>query len=132
MVRRTRDGAVDRQWRLQYCQNLHLDSSRGRLTRQAMLLQAARRMKGKLTENCTGRIVTGETGLAHTRTSDCQLMVLLLSVPIALLRRTRGGFARAWAQAMQIAPPQQGWLELWIGGMSSPIVDDEGCDFLCS
>jgi hypothetical protein len=31
-------------------------------------------MIGVLTEDCTGRIVTGETGLAHTRTSTRQLM----------------------------------------------------------
>ena len=28
---------------------------------------------GVLTEDCSGRIVTGETGLAHTRTANCQL-----------------------------------------------------------
>jgi hypothetical protein len=33
---------------------------------------------------------------------------------------------------MRIAPPQQGWPELCFGGTSSPIVNDEGCDFLYS
>lgn len=33
---------------------------------------------------------------------------------------------------MQPAPPRQGWQEFDVGGMISPIVDDEGCDFLCS
>jgi hypothetical protein len=28
---------------------------------------------GALTEDCSWRIVTGETGLAHTRTVNCQL-----------------------------------------------------------
>jgi hypothetical protein len=28
--------------------------------------------EGRLTENSPGRIVTGETGLAHTRTGDSQ------------------------------------------------------------
>lgn len=31
---------------------------------------------------------------------------------------------------MPTAPPRQGWQEFDVGGMISPIVDDEGCDFL--
>jgi hypothetical protein len=51
-------------------------------------------------------------------------------MPIALLRRSWGGFVKARVRAVRIAPPQQGWQELQFGG-SSPIVDDESCDFLC-
>jgi hypothetical protein len=39
------------------------------------------RVVERLTEDCTGRIVTGETGLAHTRTSDRQLMSRESSFP---------------------------------------------------
>jgi hypothetical protein len=46
-----------------------------------MLLRPARRVVDKLTEDCTGRIVTGETGLAHTRTSNRQLMARKSSFP---------------------------------------------------
>jgi hypothetical protein len=74
MDRRTRDGAVGRQWRLQHGQNSHLRSHRGGIRRHLMVLQTARWVLERLTEDCTGRIVTGETGLAHTRTSNRQLM----------------------------------------------------------
>lgn len=82
-----------------------------------------------LTEDCSGRIVTGETGLAHTRTGDCQLK-FISSADIA---RCRGGRRRGSDKAQaRTAPPQQGWRYWASGGANSPIVDDEGCDFLCS
>lgn len=49
----------------------------------------------------------------------------------AILSQGGCGSSTSWATPMQAAPPRQGWQEFDVGGMISPIVDDEGCDFLC-
>jgi hypothetical protein len=41
------------------------------------------------------------------------------------------GSLGAWAEQEQTTPPWQGWQQLGAGGTSLPIVDNEGCDFLC-
>jgi hypothetical protein len=71
---------------------------------------------GALTEDCSGRIVTGETGLAHTRTVNCQLESIIW---LYLARCCRGlvAFGDVVGAAMRIAPLQQGWRVLGFGGV---------------
>lgn len=66
---------------------------------------------------------------------NCQLSahVHSVAVPRAQLARALGcGFEGMRALLGRTAPPPQGWRVFAMGGHShSPIVDDEGCDFLC-
>lgn len=87
----------------------------------------------KLTENSSGSIVTGETGLAHTRT-----MITVSRCPC--LYPARGGWGVEF-EALESNAQQRGDLDpphvcgSGAGGESKqslPIVDDESCDFLCN
>lgn len=68
----THGGEDDRQWTLQRTQQIALVT----ITAAASWLQRLQgrrraqpsRRRGRLTEDGAGRIITGETGLAHTRT----------------------------------------------------------------
>jgi hypothetical protein len=86
----------------------------------------------ELTEDCSGRIITGETGLAHTRTINCQLISIRYTSFVRSCRRA--GEARRRGGRCQCRQPlhDRDGRSSMSGGMISPIVDDEGCDFLCS
>lgn len=76
-VHRTHGDAVGRRWKLRAvrkCSRIALDAA-----------LADKAEMEVLTEDCSGRIVTGETGLAHTRTVNCQLKLISSLPPRALL-----------------------------------------------
>ena len=86
----------------------------------------------RLTENGSGRIVTGETGLAHTRTVNCQFRLILSRVPRPLLQRCLLSLALRAAAGTADYPTAAGMAAVSkLEAPSLPIVDDEGCDFLC-
>jgi hypothetical protein len=116
MDRRTRDGAVGRQWRLRHCQKSHLTSPRGGSRQHSMLLQTREVGGGKT----YGRLHGAHR---HRRNRPCtypnyqsSAHVQIILMPIALLRRVFGGAATACSWAMRATPLQQGWPELWFGG----------------
>jgi hypothetical protein len=91
--------------------------------------QTHKRWGGVLTEDSSGRIVTGETGLAHTRTSKKSVRVHRVHLACHSRVLCCCGSLGARALPMAITPQRQGWGSRK-SGFILPIVDDESCDFL--
>jgi hypothetical protein len=75
---RTHGDVVGRQWKLQNGQKRVFHMVPTKPEQGALDAVVGNKQGiGVLTENCSGRIITGETGLAHTRTVNCQLVSII-------------------------------------------------------
>ena len=106
MVTRSADNGSCKAVRIEFS---HHTTPRGHSVTLSMQLLRNKLWIEVLTEDCSGRIVTGETGLAHTRTVECQLKSICVAVTSrAAVEVVMGALEGAWALGTRESPSTAG------------------------